>query len=227
MDARFHYASLETLGLFTAAFLLGSGIFQIPAGMLAGRIGLVRTSFSGLLLIGLANLLFAVTGDFGFQMFLRFAAGLGTALYFAPSLTLVTDIIGRERSGIAVGLYYSVFYLCSGVSVFLFAPLAAVVDWRLPFIVTSILTFVALLQNVYFIRGLRSPSVQSLTMKNKDVFTILRSKIIWAATISILGTNLAYYLVNQFGVTYFETQLRLDSFLAGAASSCRGIRLSH
>jgi hypothetical protein len=50
-----HY-SLTALGAFTTAFLLGSGIFQVPAGVFSARYGATRSTLIGLFLVTLFRL---------------------------------------------------------------------------------------------------------------------------------------------------------------------------
>ena len=61
---------------------------------------------------------------------LRFVVGLGMALFFGPSVTLITRYLGRESEGLAVGLLNSAHSIGGIIGLFGWVILAEVVGWK-------------------------------------------------------------------------------------------------
>src|SRR6476646_5088076 len=95
------------LGLLTTSFLIGIGLFQVPGGILAAVQGSRRTAIYGITIASSAALLCGVSSQLQQIEILRFVVGLGMALFFGPSVTLITRYLGRESEGLAVGLLNS------------------------------------------------------------------------------------------------------------------------
>jgi MFS family permease len=74
---------------------------------------------------------------------MRFLAGMGSAFYFAPGLVIASSVLG-QRSGLASGVYFGLFYLGGGVASLAFTPLASSLGWQTPFIVSAVISFVGL-----------------------------------------------------------------------------------
>ena len=61
---------------------------------------------------------------------LRFVVGLGMALFFGPSVTLITRYLGRGSEGLAVGLLNSAHSIGGIIGLFGWVILAEVVGWK-------------------------------------------------------------------------------------------------
>jgi MFS family permease len=213
MSGVFHY-SLRELALLTASFLFGAGLFQVPAGVYSAQRGATKATLLGLTIIAITSTASAASGQFYFQLVNRFFTGLGAAFYFAPAMVIVSGVLGERKSGLAIGVYNGAFNLGGGIALFAFTPLAEV-SWRIPFIVTSVLTFIALGENAIAFRGI----VEDIKAELSKVRTTLRSKDIWTVIIAILGVNAANYVVSQFSVAYAEGHLGFSPIAAGTLSS--------
>ncbi len=214
MSVVFHY-SLQTLAYFTSAFLVGTAIFQVPAGIFSARTGATKAALIGLSIIGVTSIISALTGEFYIQTITRFFTGVGAAFYFAPAIVIVSDTLGQGKSGLAIGLFNGSFNLGGGLALLIFTPLSAIFDWRLPFVVCAILTFLAIAENAYAFKGV----VSEVRAEISRVGATLKSRGIWIAVLAIFGTTSAFYVVSQFDVAYAEGQLRLTPVFAGAISS--------
>src|SRR6266550_3698870 len=98
---------LPSQGLLTSSFLLGAGIFQIPAGIVSARWGPKNTSQLGMLTLSLSGIGEGLSPNFPVLLVSRFLLGLGAALFFAPAIglfgwVLVTDLLGW-RGGLVLG----------------------------------------------------------------------------------------------------------------------------
>ncbi len=84
-------------GIVLGMFLLGAGIFQVPAGFAAMRWGNRTTSLVALVVMGGFTLASAFSPNWIVLAGLRFGAGAGAALFFAPALGLVALVLpGRH-----------------------------------------------------------------------------------------------------------------------------------
>lgn len=99
------------LAVVTAAFYVGIGVFQVPGGLLAAKIGPRLTVVCGTTVASLAALLTGFAGNLLEIMVLRFFVGVGMALVFAPAVILVTRFLREGSEGLGVGLYNSAFSL--------------------------------------------------------------------------------------------------------------------
>ena len=214
MSASLNY-SIQDLGLLTASFLLGTGLFQIPAGLFSTQRGSAKVALIGLAIIAVTSAVSAVVADFQVQLLVRFLTGLGSAFYFSPALVIASSTLGDHRSGLALGLYNGSFQVGGGIAVFAFTPIAATFGWQLPFIMTSLLTFVVLGENLYALRKWDEPQRTTLSGTRKT----LLSKDVWIAIVATLGLSSAFYVLTQFEVSYAEGVLRYTPFIAGVFSA--------
>jgi MFS family permease len=98
---------VSLLGLITASFFVGIGIFQVPGGILAAKQGSRKTAIYGITISSFAALLCGLSSQLQQIELLRFVVGLGMAFFFGPSVTLITRYLGRRSEGLAVGLLNS------------------------------------------------------------------------------------------------------------------------
>lgn len=103
-------AGTAQVGSINGAFMLTAGVFSIPAGLLADRLGRRRPAVCGILAIAASSFLIPQCGTPG-QMagaYLLFGAGLAA---FVPSmLSQVAESVPPERLGQAYGWYTTATY---------------------------------------------------------------------------------------------------------------------
>jgi MFS family permease len=107
------------------------GIFQIPSGLLAAKVGPRTTAVYGMLLSSLASLLTAFTSSFDQFVLLRFLVGAGMALFFGPGITLVSKYFHRESQGVGLGVFNGAFYVGGSLGLFAWSVLAELTGWRM------------------------------------------------------------------------------------------------
>jgi len=98
-------ANPAQLGLVIGAFLVGVGIFQVPAGVLDLRWGSRRTALFGLVVMGVSGLASALSTQILDLILFRFLAGVGAAFLFSPALSLVASYFPPGQRGPVIGLY--------------------------------------------------------------------------------------------------------------------------
>lgn len=208
-----HY-TYSQLGLMLAAFMVGAGLFQVPAGIFSARRGAVRAVSLGLTLVAAGSLASTISPNPTAQVAARLLTGVGAAFYFAPAMVVVSGLF-EGRSGLMIGLYNAAFNLGGGIALFTLTPAAAFWGWRTPYLVTALLTLVALAQHQAVFGGLKEEAAQDWS----GVAETLTSRLVWGVALGTLGVSLAYYVASQFAVDYAADALRLGPTRAGLLSS--------
>ena len=212
-------ASLPSLGILESAFLIGAGIFQIPASYAATRWNAKLLVVSGLALIALSNGLGGLAPDLKLLIIMRFLLGLGVAMFFSPAITIVAPLFRNERQGIALGLYNSAFSIGGAIGLFGWGYFVQLYNWRVGLILGSALAILALLQVQFTVKHV-SHSKNPLTISPKRaLIEVLKDRQIWMIAIGVLGVWSAYFAVTQF-IPFYETSIHgISEGLAGFMAS--------
>lgn len=138
--------SLRDMG-FSDEQILSDGLFLLNMqmtgllvggliwGLLGDKLGRVQVLFGSILIYSLANLANAFVTDLNTYALLRFIAGVGLAGEVGAGITLVAELMPRERRGVATAFVATV-----GVAGAVVAALVAkFVDWRTAYIVGGLM----------------------------------------------------------------------------------------
>lgn len=90
-------------GVLSAAYAAGTLVFSLPAGFVAAAIGPRKTVISGLLVLGVASLVFGFANAFLLLDAARFAQGGAGALIWSGALTWLISTAPPERRGSIIG----------------------------------------------------------------------------------------------------------------------------
>jgi len=214
MVSHLHYSTSD-LGLLATAFLLGAGIFQVPAGVYSAHRGATQATLIGLFVIGTTSLASAFSVNLYLQTGLRFFTGFGAAFFFAPALIVVSNTLGEKRSGLTLGLYNGAFNVGAWVAIFFFTQISASINWNVPFLITGALSLACFFENFYAFKTVKEEVKIDLSRAKKT----LLSKDIWALILGIVGVSAAYYTLVNVSVTYSQNHLGFNPALAGTVSS--------
>lgn len=136
------------LGYVFSAFLLGYAFFQAPAGRVADRIGprlilmlsviwwAVFTVAITILPTGTSGVLFALIA-------IRFSLGVGEAVMYPASNTVVSSWIPTAERGIANGIIFAGVGFGAGVTAPLITYIMVQHGWRAAFVVSAVIGLVA------------------------------------------------------------------------------------
>ena len=208
--------NVSGLGLATASFFVGVGIFQIPSGLLAAKIDPRATAAYGMLLSSLAVLLTAFTSTFDQFVILRFLVGAGMALFFGPGVTLVSNYFHRESQGVGLGIFNGAFYVGGSLGLFAWSVLTEAAGWRMSLAVGGILGVVgALLLFAY----VPKEKWNGFTIRVTDLRRILSDRWLLLLSLELLGFNAGTALISNFMIYYLEGTLNLSPALAGGIGS--------
>jgi MFS family permease len=151
---------ISMLGIITAGFLIGIGIFQIPAGILAAKYDPKKLAFSGLMILSVSSLLSGMATDLFQMVILRFIVGAGMAFFFGPSVILISTWLGKGSDGLGIGILNSAHSLGGLVGLFGWILVAQLVGWRISLIISGILGIMSCIFLFYLPRQKGIPSGQ-------------------------------------------------------------------
>jgi len=201
-------------GLLVAVFLVGAGLFQVPAGLLARRYGARIVSLAGVGLLAIGAATSALAPNFPTLLALRLLAGVGAGLFFSPAIGLVASLYREGHRGVPVGGFSSAFSLGAALGILGSSVLVPAIGWRLAIAVggeaLAVLTVTAWL---LLPRTAGSPDPASRTARTPVAF---RFRGVWAVGMAFIGLEGATFATGQFVVPYGETILGWSALLAGS-----------
>jgi MFS family permease len=174
---------ISMLGIITASFLIGIGIFQVPVGILAAKYDPKKLVFSGIMILSIASLLSGLATELFQMVILRFLVGLGMAFFFGPSVILISKFLGKGSDGLGVGILNSAHSLGGLIGLFGWIVVAQTVGWRASLIISGLLGIMTGLFLIYVSR-----QKKQLHAKEKDSHGYPRH---------FLNDHLKYPLSNQ------------------------------
>jgi MFS family permease len=208
-----YYVTVNAAGLIFAFFLLGAGLFQVPAGILAARIGSRTNCIIGLSLMAVTGFASIFTNSFTSLLFLRFLSGMGAAFYFSSAVAVLNDIY-PEKLGLMMGYYNAAFDIGGGIGIFGFTPITVVLGLKWNEIIQAILTAISALSLLIFIpKGDHVGNFEPGVLRKR----IVNLKI-WTLAIAFSGFWSTTYVFSEYMKTY-ASFTGLPTYYAGALGS--------
>jgi MFS family permease len=208
---------ISMLGLITSSFLIGIGIFQIPAGILAAKYGPRKIAIYGILITSSAVFLSGLSTDLFHMIVLRFIIGLGMACFFGPSVILISKYLGKGSEGLGVGLLNSAHALGGIIGIFGWIILAEVTGWRISLMLSGLLGIVTGL--LLIIALIREKIQIDFGIKISELRQILFNKSLIVLGLALLGFQIGSNLTLTFIVFYLADHLNIDPTIAGFVGS--------
>jgi ACDE family multidrug resistance protein len=200
-------------GLLLAAFLVGAGLFQVPAGLLARRYGSRLVSLAGTGLLAVGSLGGAFAPNFPALLALRLVSGIGAGLFFSPAIGLVASLYPEGRRGVPVGTFSSAFSAGAALGLLGSSFLVPLLGWRASLAIGGLALGVITLVSVVGIpRAAGRPTPISTA---RGVPAALRFRGTWAVGLAFIGLEGASFATGQFIVPYGEIVLGWTAALAG------------
>lgn len=232
---------ISTLGLVTSSFILGVGLFQVPAGILAAKYSASRIAVFGILLASSCVFLTGLSDSIVQIAVLRFIVGVGMACFFGPSVVLISKYLGKRSEGLGIGLINSAHAVGGILGIFAWVVLAQLTGWRISLVssgalglVTGLILIISLSQrksklklrneSVVGQRALAPDIVSKSTRTRLGISLSGLSHTIFNRTLIILGLTLLSFqagssIVLTFIVFYLGGYLKVDLTIAGLIGS--------
>ncbi|HEX2408153.1 MAG TPA: MFS transporter [Nitrososphaeraceae archaeon] len=208
---------INSLGLITTSFLIGVGIFQIPAGILVAKFGPKRLSMIGILLSSIMAIISGFSQDEIQITIARFVIGIGMAFFFGASVTLISNYLGKENEGLGVGLLNSGHAIGALLGIFGWVALTEITGWRLSIIIGGIIGVSIVL--IMKIGLLKEEDKKDFKIRLKEVNDVLFNKSLILLGITLLGYQTGASLTLTFIVLYLIEELHIDPIFAGLFGS--------
>ena len=111
-------------------YMLTLGALMVPAGRIADIFGRKRALMSGIALFGVASLLCAIAPSVGMLIAFRALQGVGAALIFPASVSVLTNAFAPVQAGRMIGLAYGIAGLGNAAGPMIGGFLTQTVGWR-------------------------------------------------------------------------------------------------
>jgi MFS family permease len=233
---------ISMLGLVTSSFIIGVGLFQVPAGIIAAKYGPDKLAIFGILLASFCALVTGLSGNILQIAVLRLIVGVGMACFFGPSVILITKFLGRRSEGLGIGLINSAHAIGGIVGIFGWVVLAQLTGWRISLVIGGImglLTGLILSISLSRTNSKSIPGDENLPLSNNEPVSDLEAKKISPAmgismsglrrtifnkSLILLGLTLLSFqagssIILTFIVFYLGGTLRIDYTIAGLIGS--------
>ena len=234
--------SISMLGLVTSSFIIGVGLFQVPAGIIAARYGADKLAVFGILLASSCALGTGLSENILQIALLRFMVGVGMACFFGPSVILISKFLGRRTEGLGIGLINSAHAIGGILGIFTWVVLAQLTGWRFGLIIGGALGLVTgIILSISLSRAnlMSMPKEENLSPPNGEPLSDQEPRKIgpkigisisglrrtlFNKSLIILGTTLLSFqagssIILTFIVLYLGGAFRIDYNIAGLIGS--------
>jgi EmrB/QacA subfamily drug resistance transporter len=127
-----------------SVYMLALGAFMVPAGRIGDIFGRRRALLAGIAVFGVSSALCALAPSATLVIAFRALQGLGAALIFPVSVSVLTNAFPSVRASHAIGLAYGIAGLGNAAGPLIGGLLTETVGWRWIFWLNVPLTVVAL-----------------------------------------------------------------------------------
>lgn len=127
-----------------SVYMLALGAFMVPAGRIGDIFGRRRALLAGVALFGAASVACALAPSPGVLIAFRAVQGIGAALIFPASISVLTNAYETARAGRAIGLAYGIAALGNAAGPLIGGVFTDTVGWRWIFWLNLPLTLVSL-----------------------------------------------------------------------------------
>jgi MFS family permease len=219
---------VSLLGSVSAAFFMGIGLFQIPAGIFAAKYNPRTSAIVGIIISSTAALLCGVISAASQLIWLRFIVGIGMAFFFSSAVILIAKYGKRGFPGFSIGIMNSAHSMGGIIGILAWIIIAQMVGWRLSLIVSGILGLVtALLMMMSIPRSeltgkyadrmgnmAYQPAREGEKLKIADALRILSNRALAILGLVLIGVQAAWAVELTFIVIYLQS-LGFSAELAG------------
>ena len=141
LQSEFHLGAME-MGIVMSAFFWSYALLQLPAGMLADRVGQKIVLGMAVFWWSLATAVTGLASGFKSLVALRVMLGVGEAGSYPSNAGIATRWFPRKERATVAGIFDSGSKLGGAIALPLIAWLLAVFDWKVTFAITGALGLV-------------------------------------------------------------------------------------
>jgi putative MFS transporter len=203
--------SLASLGLNPADILskgellisiqmIGMVIGGIIFGVLGDKKGRLKVLFGSILLYSIANIANGMVTTLNQYIVLRFIAGVGLAGELGAGITLVSELLPKEKRSMAAG-FIAGFGLFGVVAA---SVISKMVDWRVCYYIGGVLGFVLLLMRVQVKESTIFKQVQQTTISKGNFLMFFNNRKRFAKYMQCILIGLPVWYIIGILVTFSD-----------------------
>jgi len=202
-------------GVLVAAFLVGAGLLQVPAGFLSRRFGARSVSLVGVSVLAVAGAACAAAPSFPVLLAIRLLAGVGAALFFSPAIGLVASLYPPGRRGIPVGTFSSAFSVGAALGIVGSSLLIPSLGWQLALVVGGVVLGIPTIVALALVPSSIGAAPKERPVRRAGLPAALRFRGTWAVGFAFVGLEGATFATGQFVVPWGESVEGWSIALAG------------
>lgn len=205
------------LALLISLFLAGYGLFHIPTGFLAARVGLRRILLAGLLLESVCGALSGLAPNYAALAVLRLITGIGGSLFVGTGFAGVTAWFRGRQLALAQGISGGAgFAIGAAIGLYVWAGVIQALTWPGAMMAGGAVGLLIWLVNVVWLRfpAEERDQLAAQNLNWTSVGRVLRNRNLWLYGLSTLGAYGAYFTASQLMAGYAGTTLKLGSAAA-------------
>src|ERR687897_1308182 len=186
---------VSLLGSISAAFFIGIGLLQIPAGIFAVKYNPRISAIAGITISSTAVLLCGLVFSSSQLIWLRFIVGFGMAFFFSSAIILIARYGKKGFPGFSIGVMNSAHSMGGIIGIFAWIIIAQMVGWRLRLILSGVLGLVTALLMIITVPRSNITLGSDTGMDNKDSQSAGKSeKLKISDALRILSNRTLIYL---------------------------------
>jgi len=211
------HEQVSGLGLISSAFLVGVGLFQVPGAILSSKFGARKMCILGMTLLSASALLCALASSIDLIAVLRFFSGMGMALFFPPSISLMTRLSRAGRAGFVLGLNNAMASVGGGIGLLAWGIIGDSIGWRLSL---ALIGGLGLASTVFLLLKVPADSpARGFKLSLPDLRRILVDRWLLLVGCVLLAYNVGNTLDATFVEVYLHDSLGLSAGLSGGIGS--------
>ncbi|MDB5032180.1 MFS transporter [Mucilaginibacter sp.] len=203
--------SLASLGLNPAEVLskgellisiqmIGMVIGGIIFGILGDKKGRLKVLFGSILLYSIANILNGMAGTLNQYIILRFIAGIGLAGELGAGITLVSELLPKEKRSTAAG-FIAGFGLFGVVAA---SVISKMVDWRTCYYIGGVLGLVLLVMRIQVQESSMFKHIQQATVSKGNFLMFFNNRKRFAKYMQCILIGLPVWYIIGILVTFSD-----------------------
>lgn len=178
---------LDIMGKQMLGMLFGGLLW----GILGDKLGRVSVLFGSILLYSIANAANGFVTDVESYKWLRFVAGIGLAGELGAGITLVSEVMSKEKRGIGTTIVASVGVAGAILAYFI----NELFDWRNAFIFGGVLGFALLLMRISVFESGMFNRVKLESIERGNFFKLLSNKDLLIKYLKCIGVGVPTWFV--------------------------------
>jgi len=229
-------AGATLIGFLASGYFYPYAIMQLPTGILSDSWGPRKTISLFFLIAAVGSIFLGLSMNISLAIIGRILVGLGVSTLYVCALKILSQWYKGEEFATMTGFLIAMGGVGLLVSTVPLAILSNALGWRIPFILTGVLTLLLAIVVWIFVRncpqdlGMKSVCPNSSSKKEnvsiyKGALKILRHKYFWPASIWMFCTMSIYlsfgglwggpYLIQIYGMTKVEASRVLSMIAVG------------